>query len=251
MHNSCHICKMPIDRQWLEMQDYVRVNSDNNGFVAKALTERCIFCYKSLVELNEKMENEWYQKVLNMMNKKKPLTLLIDLDNVTADLLQKWLMTYNEEHNDTLTKEQILEWNIHKFGKCSPDEFYAIIDRPGYFADLDVIQDSIDVTKRLQIAGNIIYFVTATPHNNTTGGFDKCCWVEKHFPHIGKNNVIQAHHKNMIKGDILFDDSADNLHSFDGIKVVMDYMYNKHAIVDYRVGSWIEFENVVEILRNK
>lgn len=173
----------------------------------------------------------------------KKLTLLVDLDNVTANLMKKWLTTYNERYFDNLTAEQITDWNMHIFAKnCSVSEFYGIIDEPNFFSDLEIMPYAIDVAKRIKDAGHELFFVTATPYKNTTGGFDKCNWVQKHFPFIGRDNVIQAHKKYMVIGDLLFDDSPRNLATFPNIKVAMDWNFNKDSKVDYRVKNWLEFE---------
>lgn len=174
------------------------------------------------------------------------MILLIDMDNVVADLMKKWLDTYNSQYNDNLLAEQISTWQIESFAsKCSPTEFHNIIEKAEFFADLDVIPDAVEVTARLQQYGHELYFVTATPYNNPTGGYDKYNWTEKHFPHIGKTRVIQAHHKHMVRGDLLFDDSPINLQNYPGIKVAMDFSYNKHVAVNYRVKDWLEFEKTV------
>jgi len=183
------------------------------------------------------------------------MVILIDMDNVVADLMTKWLGTYNAEYNDNLVAEDIVSWNIETFAKkCSPNEFHNIITRAEFFADLAVFEHAIEVTARLQEAGHELYFVTATPYDNPTGGYDKYNWVEKNFPHIGKTHVIQAHHKHMIRGDVLFDDGPINLKNFPNIKIAMDFPYNRNIPVNYRVNNWLEFENCIkqiDALRNQ
>lgn len=175
------------------------------------------------------------------------LTLLIDMDNVVADLMTKWLASYNTTYNDCLTREHITTWQIDLHAsKCSAEQFHKFIEDPGFFTDLEVIPDAIEVTTRLQAKGHKIYFVTATPYNSPTGGYDKYNWVEKYFPHIGKERVMQTHHKHMIKGDILFDDGPKNLQDFQGIKIAMDFPYNRNVAVNYRVKSWLEFEKIID-----
>ncbi len=174
------------------------------------------------------------------------MIILIDLDNVTADLMKKWLDTYNSEFGDNLTADQVTTWSIEQHAvKCSPLEFHKIVERISFFADLDVFPHAIEVTARLQDAGHNLYFVTATPYDNPTGAYDKYNWVEKHFPHMGKSKVIHAHHKYMVKGDILLDDGPINLQHFPGIKVAMSAPYNQNVVVNYRVAGWLEFEKVV------
>lgn len=177
------------------------------------------------------------------------MQILLDMDNVVADLLSKWLEVYNTTYDDNVSNDQITSWQIDlHINKCSSQQFYAIIEQPGFFAELEVIQDSIEVTKRLQDIGHQLYFVTATPYGCPTGGYDKYVWIDKYFPHIGKEKVIQAHHKHMIKGDLLFDDGPKNLQDFHGIKVAMDFPYNKSIAVNYRVKTWLEFEKIIQQL---
>ena len=173
------------------------------------------------------------------------------MDNVVADLMTKWLAVYNQEYNDDLKSEQITTWNIETFARnCSPREFHQIIERAEFFADLEVLPYAVEVTQRLQQAGHELYFVTATPYDNPTAGYDKYNWIHKHFPHIGKQRVIQAHLKHMIRGDILFDDGPGNLINFPGVKVAFDFPYNKSTPVNYRASNWLEFEKVVHMIVN-
>lgn len=178
------------------------------------------------------------------------LTLLIDMDNVVANLLKKWLNVYNERYGDSLTPEQINTWSLHKQAtKCSPIEFYDIIGAPGFFADLEVMPHAVEVIRRLHDIGHKIYFLTATPYNNPTGGYDKCNWVQKHFSFLeadARARVIQAHHKHMVIGDLLFDDSPANLDAYPGTKIAMDWNFNREIKVDYRASNWLEFEKIIE-----
>lgn len=174
------------------------------------------------------------------------MKILIDMDNVTANLMKKWVSVYNQRFDGTLTAEEVTDWQMHLFApKCSPTEFYNIIGEPGFFANLEIMPNAVEVASRLVTAGHELFFVTATPYNNPTGGFDKCNWVQQHFPFIGRDGVIQAHKKQMIVGDVLFDDSPKNLQDFPNITVAMDWNFNKAATPDYRVSDWLEFENII------
>lgn len=177
----------------------------------------------------------------------KPMILLLDMDGIVANLLKKWLNTYNQEYDDNLTLTQIGSWDVEKYAKkCSPKEFHAIIERPHFFADLEVLPGSIEITKKLQDMGHILYFVTATPYDNPTAAYDKQKWVDKYFPHMGKSKIIHTHDKYMVLGSLLLDDHPKNLEEFPGIKVVVDYPYNQDVKADYRVKDWFEFLEVIK-----
>jgi 5'(3')-deoxyribonucleotidase len=179
------------------------------------------------------------------------MDILIDLDNVTANLIDAWLAIYNSTYNDSLTADKVLDWQMDLYAnKCSAEELHQLIATPGFFTTLAVIPDAIEVTKRLQDVGHDLYFVTATPHNCPTGGYDKLIWCHTHFPHIGKDRVIQTQHKHKIIGDILFDDGPHNLIAFPKTTIAMDMPYNKATPADYRVSSWLQFEKVVGQIAN-
>lgn len=176
------------------------------------------------------------------------MILLLDLDNTTADLTKKWLDVYNSTHNDNLLAEQITTWNLSAHAnKCSPELLNKIIEAPNFFAELNVFPDAVEVTKRLQ-SKHQLYFVTATPLDSKTAAYDKNQWVEKYFPHIGKNRVIHTHEKQLVKGDLLFDDGPTNLENFYGFTVAMDFAYNRHIKADARVNNWLDFEIYVNSL---
>jgi 5'-nucleotidase len=175
------------------------------------------------------------------------MVILIDLDNVAADLMKKWLWTYNTKYGDNLKPSDIRHWDADIFAKkCTAKEYYALIDETSFFADLEVIPNSIEVTKRLIENGNVLYFVTATPFNNKTAAYDKNMWVNRYFPHIGEKHVIQTHKKYMVKGELLFDDSPTQLQEFTDMTVAMDMPYNQNIKTTYRAKNWLEFEDIVD-----
>ena len=183
----------------------------------------------------------------NLINKRERMVILIDMDNVVADLLTKWLAVYNEKYDDALIVSDIHDFEFSKNNlKCTAKEFFDIINIEHIFADLDVIPGAIESTKNLLKAGHTLYFVTATPFDNKTAGYDKFKWVERHFPHIGRNKVIQTHDKNIINGDVLFDDSPHNLEKFSKISIAMNYNFNKNTKCSYRVSTWHEFEKTID-----
>ena len=70
MNNVCLICKATIDEQWSSLQNNIRTNGDLKNLLTIGFVERCIYCYKSLVELTEKREHEWYLDVMKAVYKK-------------------------------------------------------------------------------------------------------------------------------------------------------------------------------------
>ena len=70
MNNKCLICKATIDAQWSELQNKIREITDLKNPLNLGFIERCIYCYKELLELTEKREHEWYQEVMKVIEKR-------------------------------------------------------------------------------------------------------------------------------------------------------------------------------------
>ncbi|PWK11334.1 5' nucleotidase, NT5C type [Tumebacillus permanentifrigoris] len=171
-------------------------------------------------------------------------TLLIDMDSVICDLMTEWHRRYNEQYDDDLCVAKLQCWQTEKYVKpeCGM-KVYDFLDEPGLFLNLLPLPDAVEVLERLSHAYEILLVTSSRTHAYT----EKEQWVERRLPFIGKHNLIFAHRKEMIRGDLLFDDAPHNLLSFQssGREVVaMDYPYNRAVSVP-RVSSWLEFETLL------
>jgi 5'-nucleotidase len=168
-------------------------------------------------------------------------TLLIDMDSVIVDLMTEWHRRYNEQYEDDLSVERVLSWETERFVKpeCG-EKVYDILDEPGLFRHLPPQPDAVSVLERLSREYDILIVTSSRTHAYT----EKEQWVEEHLPFIGRHNLIFAHRKDMIRGDLLFDDAPHNLQAFAAtgrVAVAMDYPYNRDVNVP-RVQNWREFE---------
>ncbi|MGM7703170.1 5' nucleotidase, NT5C type [Pseudalkalibacillus sp. Hm43] len=172
-------------------------------------------------------------------------TLLIDMDSVIVDLMTEWHRRYNEDYDDNLSVEDLKCWQSEKYVKeACGKKIYEYLDQPGLFLNLEPFPNAIAVLERLSRTYEILIVTSSRTYAYT----EKEKWVEKHLPFIGARNLVFTHRKEMVVGDLLFDDAPHNLIAFSetGRKAVaMDYPYNRNVDVD-RVGSWIEFETLIE-----
>lgn len=169
-------------------------------------------------------------------------TLLIDMDSVIVDLMSEWHRRYNEDYGDDLSVERLQCWHSEKYVKpeCGL-KIYDYLDQPGLFLNLKPLPYAVEVLERLNQTYDILIVTSSGTHAYT----EKEQWVAKHLPFIGRHNLIFAHRKDMIRGDLLFDDAPHNLRAFQAtgrVAVAMDYGYNQDVDVP-RVQSWPEFEN--------
>lgn len=70
MNNICTICKATIEEQWSSLQNEIKKKGDLDNSLTLGFIERCIFCYKNLVELTENREFEWYREVVKSFERR-------------------------------------------------------------------------------------------------------------------------------------------------------------------------------------
>ena len=185
---------------------------------------------------------------------KNKLRLLIDMDSVCAKTMNRWLELYNRDYDDTMVPTDVTDWDLHQFVKRECHyKVYEYLASPKFFATLDAFKDCSAVLKRLQKAGHDLVLVTACPRGAETGLYDKIAWVKKNLPFLPRKNMITAHRKELVRGDLLLDDGAHNITAFQpyGLTCVFNQSWNQTVPSDYRVSTWLEFEQLITELGSK
>lgn len=172
----------------------------------------------------------------------KYLDILIDLDSITNNLLEKWLGLYNADYDDYLSPVDILTWDTHLYVKpeCGVKIYHYFT--PELFLSLDPMPGAVDAITDLHDMGHNITFVTATPWGCADA---KYTWCKEHFPFLTHKDVIMAHKKYLVTGDVLIDDSPSNIleyrHHHSNAKIfTIAYPYNQGVadLCDLRLGAW-------------
>jgi 5'(3')-deoxyribonucleotidase len=168
------------------------------------------------------------------MNRKPRIA--IDMDEVIADTIQKFIDVYKREHNYDIISEP-----GKGIGEILPAELSAIkndyINKPGFFRDIPVIPGSQDVVKALCEKYDVYIVSAAMEFKNSF--LDKYEWLEEHFSFIPWTNIIFCGYK-IVNVDIIIDDRIKNFVDFDGRKLLYSSPHNL-LIHDYeRVNNWQE-----------
>ena len=144
---------------------------------------------------------------------------------IIVDLNRKWLRVYNEENDDNATMEDITTWEMGDHVK-NGDALYAIIERPGFFDDLDPLPGAIAGFKALRNSGHEVRVVTSPSCADSARA--KITWCEKHLS-IPKNDVMIVHDKWWLNLDAIVDDKPATIRkcaeSMDVYTIA--YPYNK------------------------
>ena len=96
--------------------------------------------------------------------------------------------------------ELALAWPEELGHNVKPDEaldFSTFTPMPG----------AINAVAALIGMGHDVYIASTAPWKNPDAWTQKRLWIEKHFPALEKKLTL-THHKNLLKGDILIDDTT-------------------------------------------
>jgi 5'(3')-deoxyribonucleotidase len=173
--------------------------------------------------------------------------ILVDVDSVVADLVPAWLDIYNNQYSDSLTKNDILEWDIHKFTKpeCGK-KIYNILKNPGLYKNVKPIDGALSAIKILKKSGHRIIYASS-------GIFEqKAEWLKDNGFLSSKNSdwhfaddLIFCGDKTLIYGDWIIDDKYENCHGRQSI--LFDQPWNREYGSNFiRATDWI---HVLAILK--
>lgn len=171
----------------------------------------------------------------------KRKVLSVDMDDVLAKLLPKWIEVINENERESVSLNDIKSWDLEKYFRCGRKVFdYLTYD---LYRNLPVMENSQEVLKKLQEKYDIYIVTTATLYIDSLVA--KIEWLEEHFPFIDKNHVVLCGNKNIIKANIMIDDGVHNLEMFDGVHLLFDAPHNRNNQNFTRVYNWKQIENLL------
>lgn len=163
--------------------------------------------------------------------------IAIDMDDVLADTSIKIISEINHRLNKSYSMEDLVANDSLKMA------FYqdyiannSFLKEPGFFLDIPVMENAVDIVKELGNHYEIFIVSAATEYPESLK--EKLIWLEQHFPFISWTHVVFCGHKYMIQADYLIDDHEKNLKTFTGTPLLFSALHNLH-IHDYqRVNSW-------------
>lgn len=139
----------------------------------------------------------------------KKLRILFDADDTVENLLECWIAVLNERYGTSVKYEDVKQWGIHHaFPTLAPSQVYGVLYEPDVWRKITPIIGCRTVLEKLLAEGHELYMVTASNYQTAHIKFKR---ILEMFPFLDWNHVIIAHHKQMIRGDILIDDNPDNL----------------------------------------
>lgn len=171
------------------------------------------------------------------MSERKP-RIAVDMDEVLADPIAKFIKLYNRDYNTPLdlniTPGNELAMHMPEHARMKVREY---INEKGFFRDLDVMPGAIEVMQELQKKYEVFIASAAMEFPNSL--HDKYEWLAEHFPFIGWQHIIFCGYK-IVDVDILIDDRIKNFVDFKGRKLLFSSPHNMLLTEYERVNNWEE-----------
>ena len=176
------------------------------------------------------------------MNKKG--IIAVDMDWVLAKLTQKWIRYYNTIFDDNLKVEDIKSWDITQHVKPEAKDYMLnILDIHKFYRDLEVVEDSQRVLKKLSYDYEIIIVTDPFTRMSFKSKYD---WLGEHFPFISPCNYVFTGNKSVIHANYLIDDGVHNLENFKGYGLLFEAPYNEKENRFYKVKNWQDIEHLFD-----
>ena len=166
------------------------------------------------------------------------IRIAIDMDEVLADTIDKFIELYKREHDTVIRLDQM---DGKEFNELLPEEIKATlkqyIHQPGFFRDLKVMPAAQEVVKALCDKYDVYIVSAAMEFPNSL--IDKHDWLAEHFPFISWKNIIFCGNK-IVDVQIMIDDRIRNFAGFKGRPILYSSPHN-FLITEYeRVNTWAE-----------
>lgn len=166
------------------------------------------------------------------------IRIAIDMDEVIADTIDKFIEVYQRDHRVDIALEQMHGKEFHELlPDRLNDSWRDYVNQPGFFRDLKVMPGSQQVVKALCEKYDVYVVSAAMEFPNSL--LDKHDWLAEHFPFISWKNIIFCGYK-IVDVQIMIDDRIRNFAGFNGRKLLFSSPHNFQVTEYERVNSWAE-----------
>lgn len=168
-------------------------------------------------------------------------TLSIDMDEVITDTAKKLKDWYTKEFGIIFSEEELKGKDLKEV--VAPEhfsKFHEYLNLPGFFADLKVMPDAVDVLEKLNKKYELFIVSAALEFPNSLK--DKFDWISEKLPFINWKQICLCGTKSIVQTDIMIDDRARNFSHFQGRKILYTCHHNIFEKDYERVKNWKEIE---------
>lgn len=165
--------------------------------------------------------------------------IAIDMDEVMADTMARYLELYNADFGMELTPAHFR--GHHVFEVIDPahrPRAYEYFGREDFFAEIPVMAGSAEVVQELTQKYEV--FITTAAMDVPCSFNAKYGWLQRHFPFIPPSRIVFCGDKSIIAADYMLDDNVRHLGNFRGEGIIYTAPHNVHETRFRRVNDWQE-----------
>lgn len=164
--------------------------------------------------------------------------ILVDMDEVIADATGGMVNWYKQKFGGEIDYEKMLAGG--SLVKGFPEEHQAIVRQqlyePGFFRNLPVMENSVEVLEQMNKKYEIFIVSAATEFPNSLR--EKFDWIKEHFPFFTWQQLVLCGSKKLMQGDFMIDDHARHLHYFNGKPYLFSAPHNLNDNDFERINNW-------------
>ena len=167
------------------------------------------------------------------------MTILLDMDDVLTTCVTVWIDILNKKYGRNVQYTDVLYWDFSLlYPKLTREQILEPLGMEEFWNRVEPIKDAQKYVEQLQKLGNRIVVVTASyPSSYQYKGNV----IHKFFPFIDLDDIVVAHNKSLVKGDVLVDDNPKNF-SDDRYGILFTAPHNKNYKTDnkkiFRADTW-------------
>lgn len=180
------------------------------------------------------------------------MLIAVDIDDVMAQSIKRWLELYRFEFDHGLYPEHITHWEIAEFTapECGRN-IYKYLDNIDFYDDVEEVPGAIGSVCLLRELGHRVIFVTSTSVWDNGRKFQ---WLMNQGLLDGSRESQKDYQENRdksntLRADVLIDDFHKNLENFRGHRILFDTYHNQNVPAhhyDSRAHNWQEVVESVQ-----
>lgn len=183
--------------------------------------------------------------------------LLIDMDCILVDMMPYWLSEYSRRSGENIRMRDMDTYWLRSI-VSHPDIIDEILHEEGFFLDKPLMPGAGEYFERLVAEKDFdVVVLTQPPRRADHSVREKRIWMQDRFPEFEHVNMMFGHRKELVRGDLLFDDCPDHLINWKKVNprkitATITYPYNEDTKTDVRFDrkeAWKDFYEFVQSLK--
>lgn len=190
--------------------------------------------------------------------RKKPMTVLIDMDNTIVDwtsaVSKEWKKLPKNKHPNDKNDKSLND--IFSLPDRYQEDMQHMLGQPNFYYDMDPLPGAIDTLRVLKVMGELRHadFILCT-HIESYEPYainDKKRWIHKHLGSQWENVIFVtgSNDKSNLGADLIIDDSPDVLTKCKCATICYSQPYNTHIPSLIPSFTWSHRDELIRLILN-